>query len=187
MAAVCWFVVWQPLYLSAPSSNSPSASPDFALSCISPCQTWMWQLSWCVGHWPSLSLQDEGEEEKVVVLIWVCIGWKQATPELQFCAAEWKDWCKSAMFVTRLSNTSRCCSFVCQPGKEEAFHRSPCRNPPSLKTRRRPRHTDQRRQNLKVSESKPAACRNMKTDQQIWRRSTYCTSISACRQQRCND
>lgn len=73
-------------------------------------------------------------------------GW--VVPELLFCVAEWKDRCKSAMFGTCLSNTSHCCSFVCQPGKAEAFHRSPCRNPPSLKTHKRPWHADQHRQKL---------------------------------------
>lgn len=42
--------------------------------------------------------------------------------------------CKSAMSCTCLSNMSHCCSFVRQPSRAEAFHRSLCRNPPSLKT-----------------------------------------------------
>ena len=54
-------------------------------------------------------------------------------PELLFCVAERKDRCKSVMFSTCLSNASRCCSFVRQPSRAEAFHRSQCRNPQSLK------------------------------------------------------
>lgn len=44
------------------------------------------------------------------------------------------------MFCTCLSNASCCCSFVLQPGKAGAFHRSPCRNPPSLQTRKAMTH-----------------------------------------------
>lgn len=72
-----------------------------------------------------------------------------AVLELRFCVAERKDRCKSVMFCTCLSNASHCCSFVCQPGKAEAFRRSLCRNPPSLKTHKRPWHTDQHGQKLR--------------------------------------
>lgn len=58
---------------------------------------------------------------------------KGVVPELLFCVAERKDRCKSVMFCTCLSSASHCCSFVRQPSRAEAFHRSPCRNPPSLK------------------------------------------------------
>ncbi len=45
-------------------------------------------------------------------------------PVSLFWIAERKDRCKSVMFCTCLSNASRCCSFVRQPGRTEAFHRS---------------------------------------------------------------
>lgn len=98
---------------------------------------------------PTRQIGGEKQPYKCDKLVYPLKPWKDwASPELRFCAVDQKDRCKSAMCGTCLSNTSHCCSFVCQPGKAEAFHRSLCRNPPSLKTHKRPWHTDQHRQQL---------------------------------------
>ena len=97
-----------------------------------------------------------GTETNLVILIYFYINWRQGEPSCflsyGFVWQSGKDGCKSGMFCTCPSNTSHCCSFVRQPSRAKAFHRSPCRNPPSLKVRA----------TKGAWESKQEACRNTK-------------------------
>lgn len=102
----------------------------------------------------------------------------------KLCEAERKDRCESARLVTRLSKTGHCCFFVCQPGKAEAFRRSQCRNPPSLKTHKRPWHADQHRQKWRVQKSARANRQRVETrtvvaqtDTRIKREMTHCLIV----------